>query len=168
MTDVLTVGVITKPHGIRGEVRVYPYTEDIVSFLKDTEVILERRGKTLSAKTEKCRMQGGMALLKLSGTETRDEADMLRGYEINVKREDAPELPEGEYYVCDLLGLKAVTLEGEAFGTLTKVMHTGANDVYEITADDGRTVLVPAVHDYVTSIDMENRTLTFRLDKGML
>ncbi len=169
MTDVvLTVGVVTKPHGVRGEVRVYPYSDDICAFLKDRKLTLRRKEKELTLKAVSCRMQGGMALVRFEGIDSRDSAETLRGFEILVNRSDAPELPEGEYYVCDLEGLTAVTEEGVEYGVLTGVLHTGANDVYEVTGKDGKTILVPAVKDYVKSIDMDGRVMVFRLDKGML
>ena len=168
MTDDLSVGVITKPHGVRGEVRVYPYADDVPAFLKEAEVTLRRRERTLSMEVLGCRMQGSMVLVRFRGIDDRDRADTLRGFEIFVPRSHAPKLPEGEYYVCDLLGLSAVTDSGVKYGTLTRVLHTGANDVYEVTGDDGHLILVPAVKDYVHSIDLDNRTLVFRLDKGML
>jgi 16S rRNA processing protein RimM len=147
--DWLRLGVLTAPWGTRGEVKVRPdvapaYLERIARVYLGPEqrpidlLGVARRGRAYT--------------LKLRGIDTMTAAETLRGVEVLIPRSEAPPLAEGEFYVADIVGLRAVTTTGRALGTVAEVLSTGANDVYVVRGDAGE-VLIPAIRDVVTSID---------------
>lgn len=148
MTDKLTVGEVLKPQGIRGELKVKPFTDNAEDFQDFSRVFLDgQEFKVLSVRTG-----AGMVFLTLKGVADRNAAELLRGKQIVVLREDAPVPEEGRYYIADLLGLSIVTEEGEVLGTLTDV-RGAATDIY--TMNDGvRDVLFPVADGVVTAVDL--------------
>ena len=151
MEDYFRIGVITRPHGVLGEMKVYPVTDDIKRFKGMKEILIgppEGKGKSLSTmKIEGVRFQKNMVLLKLSGIDSPEDARKLSQYQLYVKREDAIPLSEDEYYVKDLIGLDVISDKGEKLGVLSDVINTAANDVYVVKGE--REILVPAVKEYV-------------------
>ena len=114
------------------------------------------------------RQQKNMVVLRLSGFTDRDAAERARGREIFVTEADLPELPEGQFYVRDLIGMQVVTEEGEDLGEVTDVIQNTAQDLFEVELPEGRKVLIPKVDAFVRSIDGETRTVTVRLQEGLL
>ena len=154
MTDTLTVGVVLKPQGIRGELKVKPYTDTAEDFAAFRRVFLDgEEYKVLSVRTG-----GGAVFLGLKGVADRNAAELLRGKEVTVLREDAPVPEEGRYYIADLLGCAIVTQEGEMLGTLTDVRQA-ATDIYTVNMD-GKEVLFPAADGVVTAVDVNAGRIT--------
>lgn len=154
MTDKLIVGEVLKPQGIRGELKIKPFTDDAQVFRAFSRVFVgETEYKVLSVRTG-----GGAVFLGLKGVADRNAAELLRGQQITVLREDAPVPEEGRYYIADLLGCRLVTQEGEALGTLTDVRQA-ATDVYTVEMD-GKEVLFPAAEGVVTAVDVEGGVIT--------
>ena len=153
MEDLLKVGVITTTHGVRGEVKVFPTTDDAERFL-DIEYVLLDTGKEL----RRLNIQN----VKFFNIE------MYKGRDLWIPREEAQELGEDEYYVADLIGMDVLLENGEKFGVLRDVMETGANDVYIVDRVDGEEVLLPAIHDCVLDVDVEKNTMTVHLMKGLV
>ena len=154
MTDKLIVGEVLKPQGIRGELKIKPFTDDAQVFRAFSRVFVgETEYKVLSVRTG-----GGAVFLGLKGVADRNAAELLRGQQITVLREDAPVPEEGRYYIADLLGCRLVTQEGEVLGTLTDVRQA-ATDVYTMEMD-GKEVLFPAAEGVVTAVDVEGGVIT--------
>ena len=154
MTDKLIVGEVLKPQGIRGELKIKPFTDDAQVFRAFSRVFVgETEYKVLSVRTG-----GGAVFLGLKGVADRNAAELLRGQQITVLREDAPVPEEGRYYIADLLGCRLVTQEGEVLGTLTDVRQA-ATDVYTVEMD-GNEVLFPAAEGVVTAVDVEGGVIT--------
>ena len=131
MEKYLRVGVITSPHGVRGEVKVYPTTDDVMRFKKLDKVILDLgRGETRELKIRQVKFFKNMVILKFDGVDTMNEVEGWRQKDLLITRDQAIPLEEDEFFITDLIGLNVVTDEGETLGTLTDVMETGANDVY--------------------------------------
>lgn len=153
----MTIGAVTAPHGVRGEVRVLPLTDFPDRFFDLKRVFL----LTGRSRTE-YRVQGvkgltrGLFLLKLEGIERREDAERLRRAEVQVPRSEAVPLPPGMFYVFDLVGARVVTTGGEELGRLKDVLPNPANDVYVVEREDGREILIPGVRHIVLSIDAEN------------
>ena len=155
MEDLLKVGVITTTHGVRGEVKVFPTTDDAERFL-DIEYVLLDTGKELRRlNIQNVKFFKNLAILKFEGID-------------NIPREEAQELGEDEYYVADLIGMEVLLENGEKFGVLRDVMETGANDVYIVDRVDGEEILLPAIHDCVLDVDVEKNTMTVHLMKGLV
>ena len=169
MEDHFRIGVITRPHGVLGEMKVYPVTDDIKRFKGMKEILMGppegQKGELSTVKVEGVRFQKNMVLLKLSGIESPEEARKLSQYQLYVKREDAIPLSDGEYYVSDLLGLSVLSEKGEKLGILKDVLKTAANDVYVVKGE--REILVPAVKEYVLSIDLPKGEMTVLFVEGM-
>ena len=154
MTETLTVGMIVKPQGIRGELKVKPFTDRAEDFHAFRRVFLDgEEYKVLSVRTG-----GGAVFLGLKGVADRNAAELLRGKEVVVLRSDAPEPEEGRYYIADLLGCDIVTEQGKILGTL-KDVRQAATDVYTLF-DGARDILFPAADGVVLSVDVEGGRIT--------
>jgi len=161
----LECGKIVSTHGIRGELRVQPWC-DSPDFLLDFEVLyLDKGGKHLIV--EQSRVQKNMLLLKLEGINSLDDAAALRGKVLYLDRDDAP-LDAGEHFIQDLLGLDVVDADtGLVYGKLSDVLFTGANDVYELTGENGEKKLFPAIKDVVLETDVQAGVMRIRPLKGL-
>ena len=154
MTDKLNVGEVLKPQGIRGELKVKPFTDDAEVFRDFTRVFVEETPyKVLSVRTG-----GGLVFLGLKGVPGRNAAELLRGKQLYVAREDAPVPEEGRYYIADLLGCNLVTETGETLGRLTGVRQA-ATDIYTVEMD-GKEVMFPAADGVITAVDVQSGTIT--------
>ena len=168
MEDLLKVGVITTTHGVRGEVKVFPTTDDAERFL-DIEYVLLDTGKELRRlNIQNVKFFKNLAILKFEGIDNINDIEMYKGRELWIPREEAQELGEDEYYVADHIGMEELLENGEKFGVLRDVMETGANDVYIVDRVDGEEILLPAIHDCVLDVDVEKNTMTVHLMKGLV
>ena len=167
MTDRFRVGVVTSPHGVRGELKVYPTTEEPERFQRLERVRVCRRDREEERKVVSVRFQNAMVLLRLEGVDSRDVAEQYRKAELYVDRAEALPLEEGEYYVADLISL-TVTEEGEVLGTLKDVLFTGANDVYLVERPDGGELLIPAIKECIRDVDLEAGRMEVHLLPGLL
>jgi 16S rRNA processing protein RimM len=159
------IGKITKAQGIRGEVRVFPTTDDPSRFelLVGEEVTISGGKKKIMS----ARLQKNVVILKLEGVNDRNAAEALAGAAISIPAEKALPLEDGEYYIRDLIGLQAIDESGEKLGLLTEVLHTGANDVYVITPSGGDSYMVPAIKNVVLGVCLHEKTITLRLLEGL-
>ncbi len=166
--DELQVGVITQTHGIRGEVKVFPTTDDAARFKKLKEVTLAAGGERISVEIESVKFFKQFVILKFKGYDSINEVEKYKQGKLLVTRDKAVPLEKDEYFVADLIGSHVVTDEGEAFGTLKDVLATGANDVYVVSRQDGTEALLPAIKDCVKEIDMERKIITVHIMDGLL
>jgi 16S rRNA processing protein RimM len=162
----IVIGQITKPHGIRGELRVKPHTDEPQRFTWLEQVYVGKTNPQPMA-VEKARVHQRMVLLKLTAVTDRTQADALRGAWLQVPVEEAIPLAEGEYYLFQLEGLTVVTVDGESLGRLTSVIETGANHVFVVQGDKGD-LLLPDIADVVEDIDFENGRMTVKLLPGLI
>lgn len=168
MEDLLKVGVITTTHGVRGEVKVFPTTDTPERFLELEYVLLDTGRELRRLEIRNVKFFKNLAILKFQGIDNINDIEMYKGKDLWIPREEGQDLDEDEYYVADLLGMDVVLEEGSHFGILKDVMETGANDVYIITADDGREVLLPAIKECILDVDVEENKMTVHLMKGLL
>ena len=164
-TEFIVIGEITKPHGVRGEMRVKPHTDEPERFSWLAQVYVGETSPRLMD-VEKARLHQGMVLLKLTAVNDRTAADALRGEWLMVPEADALPLEEDEYYLFQLEGLAVETAEGEALGILTRVIETGANNVFVVQGDEGE-LLLPDIADVVQEIDFENGRMVVTLLPGL-
>ena len=168
MEKFLKVGAVTAPHGVHGELRIFPMTDDPGRFDDLDEVILERRTGRETHRVESVKYIKNMVILKLSGIETMDEAQLCRGCSLYVPREKGVPLAGNEYYIADMIGMQVYTDDGKIFGRLSDVMHTGANDVYIVQTDDYGEVLIPAIKACIMNVDVEAGRMTVHLIPGLI
>jgi len=167
--DYFEIGKIVNTVGVRGEIRVFPTTDDVKRFdmLKEITVVCPR-GEQRVFPVQKTRYYRNLVMLMLEGVSNMDEAAKLKGSTIVVSRADALPLSEGEYYVPDLIGLRVVSDEGVEIGLLTNVLATGANDVYVVKQPSGKEILLPAIKQCILSVDLENSVMTVHVLEGLL
>lgn len=166
MEDYLMVGVIANTHGVRGEVKVYPTTDDVNRFKKLKEIYMGEEKAPLHIQSVK--FQKNMVILGFKEYTSLNEVEGLRNKELFVDRAHAVKLQKDEYFISDLIGLKVVTDEGADLGELTDVMTTGANDVYVVKTTDGKEVLLPAIKECVLKVDMNERVMSVHIMEGLL
>lgn len=164
-SDRILIGKITAASGVRGEVRVYSYAEKPDRFSKLKQVFVGGTPYEL----EHAGMRGGMVVLKLAGVDTRDMAERLRGRSVEMDASELEPLPENQYYIRDLIGLRAVDDEtGVPLGTVADVLTDRPQDIYVVKRDDGRECLVPGVAAFVRNIDLEAGEIRIRVIEGLM
>ncbi len=168
MESLLQVGIISSTHGVRGEVKVFPTTDDSNRFKKLKEVLLDTGKEQLSMKIEQVKFFKQFAILKFEGIDNIDDVEKYKGKSLYVTREHAVKLKKDEYYIADLIGICVLDESGEKLGTLTDVMETGANDVYVIEMKDGRELLLPAIRQCILDVDIEQMIMKVHLLEGLL
>ena len=168
MEQMLRVGVITSTYGVRGEVKVFPTTDDRMRFKKLKEVILDTGKERKPMEVEHVKFFKNMVILKFKGFDTINDIEIYKGKDLLVTRENAVELGPDENFIVDLIGLSVVTDEGEELGTLKDVMQTGANDVYVVERKDGKEILLPAIKQCILDVDLEAEKITVHVMEGLL
>ena len=168
MEETLRVGVITSTHGVHGEVKVFPTTDDPKRFKKLKEVLLDTGKGQIPLEIVQIKFLKNMVILQFKGHDRIEDVEMYRGRDLLVTRDHAVELGPDENFIVDLIGLSVVTDEGESLGTLTDVLLTGANDVYEVTMEDGKKVLLPAIKQCILNVDLEAGKVLVHVLDGLL
>lgn len=164
------IGTIVKPQGIRGELRVFPTTDDPARFslLVGEEILLrDTKNAETPYKLLQARPHKGLVIIKLDGVNDRNMAETLVRNIIAIPDEKALPLEDGEYFVRDLIGLDVVTQTGEHIGKLSKVLNTNANDVYVIDPAEGDSFMIPAIKSVVLNVSLQDKKMTVRLMDGL-
>ena len=166
MEDMLQVGVIANTHGIAGEVKVFPTTDDNQRFKKLKAVKLDTGKELLDLEIQGVKFFKQMVILKFKGIDSINDIEKYKGKPLFVTRENAVKLEADEYFIADLIGLK-VLLEGEQmFGILEDVITTGANDVYVVKSKEHGQVLLPAIKECVLEVKPKEGFIKIRPMKG--
>ena len=168
MEDILRVGVITTTHGIRGEVKVFPTTDDPKRFKKLKMVLLDTGKERRKMEVESCRFQKNLVILKFKGIDNINDVEQYKKCDLYVSRKSAVKLAPNENFIVDLIGLQVVLEDGTPFGTLTDVMQTGANDVYVVTTEEGKEVLLPAIPQCILDVNLDTEMVKVHLMKGLV
>ena len=167
INEWLRVGVVTATHGLRGEVKVFPVTEDPGRFETLRAVKCVGKAGEQMLEIANVRYFKQYVLLSFRGKDRIEDVEGLVKAELYVDRAHALPLSENENYVCDLIGLRVVTDEGEELGTLDDVMETGANDVY-VVKNGAREILLPAIRECILKVDLEAGEMTVHVLPGLL
>lgn len=165
MEQMFTIGKIVNTHGVKGEVRVLPSTDDIKRFNKLKEVMVENRSR-MSYEIETVRYHKNFVLLKFKGVDTMNDAELLKNSLLKIDRKDALPLQEDEYYQCDLYGLKVITDTGRNLGELVDILMTGSNDVY-VVRNEEKEVLIPAIKQCILKVDLTAGEMLVHLLEGL-
>lgn len=168
MEQFLQVGVISSTHGVRGEVKVYPTTDDMKRFKKLKKVILDTGREHLTLEVEGVKFFKQFVILKFKGIDNINDIEKYKGKSLLVDRANAVRLKKNEYFIADMIGLTVYTEDGNEFGTMKDVLETGANDVYIIDSIHHGEVLVPAIKQCILDVDIENRKMTIHLMEGLV
>ena len=168
MEEFLQVGVITATHGIHGEVKVFPTTDDPKRFKKLKKVLLDTGREKLELEVEGVKFFKNMVILKFKEYNDINQIEKYRKCPLLVTREHAVKLKKNEYFIADLIGVKVLDEQEQELGTLEDVIETGANDVYQIRLKDGRQLLLPAIKDCVLDVDVEAGRMKIHILDGLL
>ncbi len=168
MTDRFQVGVITSTHGIRGEVKVYPTTDDVRRFKKLKTVTADTGHESLVLHIRSVKFFKQFVILSFDEYNDINEVGFLKKASLTIDRSDAVSLDKDEYFVADLIGLKCITDTGETLGEIKDVLETGANDVYVIRQADNSELLVPAIKDCILGVDMDEGIMRIHLLEGLI
>lgn len=168
METKLQVGAISSTHGVRGEVKVFPTTDDVKRFKRLKEVILDTGKEVLTLEIEGVKFFKQFVILKFKGYDNINDIEKYKGKSLYVTRANAVKLRKDEYFIADLQGLTVVDEEEQVLGTLRDVMETGANDVYIIDMTDGREVLIPAIKECILQVDIEAGKIKVHMLDGLL
>lgn len=168
MEDLLQVGIIASTHGVRGEVKVYPTTDDPRRFRRLKEVVLDTGREKLNLEIEGVKFFKQFVILKFKGLDNINDIEKYRQKSLYVTRKNAVRLQRDEYFIADLIGLKVQDEDGKELGTVKDVIETGANDVYEVEMADGKSLLLPAIKQCILNVDVENGTMQVHVLEGLL
>jgi len=168
MEEVLQVGIITTTHGVKGEVKVFPTTDDVNRFKKLKEVILDTGREKITLGIEGVKFFKQMVILKFKGIDTLDDVVKYRRAGLYVTRDNAVKLGKNEYFIADLIGIEVYDESDRLIGSLEDVMATGANDVYVIRMTDGREMLLPAIKQCVLNVDVQARGMKVHVLEGLV
>lgn len=168
MEELLQVGIITQTHGLRGEVKVFPTTDDVKRFRQLKEVLLDTGKDKLALEIEGVKFFKNLALLKFKGYDSINDIERYKGKSLYVTRKNAVKLKKDEYFIADLIDLEVFNEEGTLLGILTDVIETGANDVYAVRLTDGRELLLPAIRQCILEVDMEARRMKVHVMDGLM
>ncbi|HEV2358449.1 MAG TPA: ribosome maturation factor RimM [bacterium] len=160
--DLIVVGEVTRPHGLHGAIRVLPVTDFPERLPRLRRVAVVQGGAARMLAVESAEPAGRFVAMKLAGIDTVEEAAALRGATIEIPAAEAAPLPPGEFYVFQIVGLRARTPGGEVLGEVVDVLRTGSNDVYVIRTSGGGEVLVPAVEGVIEAVDLAAGELVVR------
>lgn len=167
MEQMLRVGVITSTHGVRGEVKVFPTTDDAKRFKTLKKVILDGR-EPLELSIEQVKFFKNMVILKFKGYDNINDVETWRQRDLLITRDQAVKLKEDEYFITDLIGLTVVNEEETVLGRVKDVLETGANDVYVVELTTGKELLLPAIKDCILKVDLEGGYMKVHVLDGLM
>lgn len=168
MEKLLQIGVITQTHGVRGEVKVFPTTDDPARYKKLKKVVLDTGKEQLHLEIQSVKFFKQFVILKFKGIDHINDIEKYKRCPLLVAREDAVPLEENEYFIADMIGMEVWTEDGEIFGTLKDVIETGANDVYVIESVMHGDVLVPAIKECILAVNIEEQKMKIHLLDGLI
>lgn len=167
MEEMLQVGVITTTHGVRGEVKVFPTTDDVKRFKDLKQVMLDTGKELLELEITQVKFFKNLVILKFKGIDNINDVEKYKGKGLFVTREHAVKCEEGEFFIADLIGMEVVNEAGSLLGQVVDVIQTGANDVYVVGAEGKKDLLLPAIRDCIRRVDMEKRQMQVYVLPGL-
>ena len=166
--EYFEVGQIVNTFGIKGQVKVKPFTDDLERFEELKNVLVEKGKELIEMQIEEVKYQQTVVLLKLKGIEDMNMAEKLKGCYLKIKREDARKLPNDIYFIADLIGLNVYTEDGILLGKVDDIYNNKSNDIYVIKDELGKQILLPAIKNVIKHIDIENEKITVHLLNGLI
>lgn len=168
MDNLLRIGVITTTHGIRGEVKVFPTTDNVKRFDDCDEVILVTKKEQIPLHVERVKYFKNIVIVKFKEYNDINQVEQFRKCDIMVTRENAVPLEKGEYFICDIIGADVVEEDGNKIGAVKDVIETGANNVFVIETEEGKEVLFPSIPECIKKVDVENKLVTAHIMPGLM
>lgn len=167
MQEYFEIGQIVNTSGLKGVVKINPFTDDVSKFEDLKKVFIEKNKELIEYEIEEVRYHKNQVLIKFKTIDSIEEAEKFRNCYIKIARKDAKELPEDTYYIVDLIGLEVYSNDNVFIGNVIDVFPTGSNDVYVIKRDGNTDLLVPAIKDVIENIDIKNKKMIINLIEGL-
>ncbi len=167
MQEYFEIGQIVNTFGIKGTVKVVPYTDDITRFDNLKKVYVEIRKTKKQYEIEEVKYHKNMVLLKFKGIDKIEEAELLRNGILKVERKDAIPLEEGSYYIADLLGMSVYTDQNELLGIMQDIYNTGSNDIYVVKNQEGKQILLPAIKEVIKEVNLNENKMIVHIIEGL-
>ena len=168
MEEYFEIGQIVNTSGLKGILKIKPFTDDIKKFSNLKTIYIKTKSGLTEFKIEQVRYVKNMVMLKLAGIDTVEEAEKYRNLYIKILRDQEEELEEGSYYVVDILGCKVNTDANQELGKIVDVFQTGSNDVYVVKDSLGKQILLPGISDVIKEIDVENGKIIYKIVQHVL
>lgn len=169
MTKYLEIGQIVNTFGIKGMVKVKPFTENTRKrFDNLKKVYIQNKNERKEYEIEEVKYHKEMVLIKFKGIENPEDANLLRNYYLVIDRDEEEPLEEGTYYIVDMIGLEVYTDEGKKIGIIDDVFNSGSSDIYVVKSELGKQILLPAIKDVIKNIDMGQRKIIVHLIPGLV
>ncbi len=168
MEEYFEIGQIVNTSGLKGVIKVKPFTDDIEKFKNFKTIYISIKNELKEFEIEQVRFNKNMVFLKLKGIDTIEEAESYKNFYLKIKRNKAEKLEEDSYYIVDILGSKVYTDENKQLGEVIDVMQAGSNDVYVVKDELGKQILLPAIKDVIKSVDIKNKTIIVHLLEGLI
>lgn len=168
MTKYLEIGQIVNTFGIKGMVKIKPFTDDINRFDRLKKIYISNKNGKKEYQIQEVKYHKNMVLMKLKGIDTPEQADLLRQSYLLVDRADEEPLEEGVYYIVDLLGLEVYTDDNKLLGKVDDIFNTGSNDIYVVKDEMGKQILLPGIPDVLKNVDLEKGRITVHLIPGLI
>ena len=168
MQGNLEIGQIVNTFGIKGFVKVNPFVDDILRFDDLEKVYLRRNKEIKELQVEEVKYHKNMVLVKFKGIDKVEDAELLKNFYLEVDRENAIELEEGEYFIADLLGMNVLTEENEELGKLEDIFNAGSSDIYVVKTEEGKQILLPAISEVIKEINLKENKIIVHLLEGLI
>jgi len=168
MEEYLEIGQIVNTNGLKGVLKIKPFTDDITRFEDLETIYIQEANELIEFRIEQVRYSKNMVLLKLEGIDDINEAEKYRNFYLKINRKDAVELEENSYFIIDIIGSEVYTDENYLLGKVIDVLPTGSNDVYVVKTREGKEILLPAIEDVIKDVDINNKKIIVHLLEGLI
>ena len=168
MQEYFEIGQIVNTHGVKGHVKVKPFTDDVEQFETLGTILVVKNKETIEMEIEEVKYHKDMVLLKIKGIDDMTAAERYKGCYIKIRRSQARELEEGQYFIADIIGSDVYTDDGTYLGKVDDIYNTGSNDIYVVKDELGKQILLPGIKDVILNVDIENQKVTVHLLKGLV
>jgi 16S rRNA processing protein RimM len=169
MKEYFEIGQIVNTSGLKGFLKIKPFTDDIKRFNKLTTIYISINNELQEFQIEEVKYIKNMVLLKLKGIDTIEEAEKYKNYYIQINKKDAPELKKDSYFIADIENCDVYEQDTNKYlGKIIEVFSTGSNDVYVVKNDKGKQILLPAIKEVIKNVDVENKKIIVKLLEGLI
>ena len=166
--EYIEIGQIVNTNGLKGVVKVNPFTDDISKFEELKYIYIQLKSELKKVKIEQVRYNKNQVLLKLEGIDSIEEAEKYRNFYLKIEKKSQEELGEDTYYIVDLIGINVYSENDEYLGTIEDVFPTGSNDVYVVKDNLGKQILVPAIAEVVKEVELKNKKMVIKSIPGLI
>lgn len=165
--NYILIGKLTSIHGIKGEMKMYPYTDDLENLSK-TKFLYFDKELTNKHIIQNCRIHKNMFIIKFKDIDSPEVASKFKDKDVYISRDSLKKLEDNTYYISDLIGMEVLDENENYIGKLEYVQNIGANDVYEIVTKDNKKIYLPAIHDVIKKVDIVNKKMYVEIMKGLI